>query len=312
MAHDHPSLEVLPPPAAPPQDSPYAPCDTCGNPLDEPQRYCVWCGARRRHANDPAARFLAEATRRRRTTVVATDSAVTHRRGAGSAATVALIAVIPLALGAGVLIGRSSGGGDGKLIAALRAEKAPVIQYSGSAAGSGGVTSASTGASGSGVSGPASTFKLSHGYTVELGTLGAGTSRSSAAKAEQADRAKGAGSVGVIAPSDFSVKPSPPAGDYVLYAGSYTTRAAAEHALAKLKGKFPGAKVIAVSKSGGAQAAGAGKVVTRTRYGSAHQVTTGAPSKQQLSQGAQVANQDSHSTGKAASGAGLPDVVVVP
>jgi hypothetical protein len=310
MAHDQPSLEVVPPPVAPPQDSPYEPCDTCGNPLDERQRYCVSCGGRRRHSHDPAARFLAEATRHRRTRVLAAATPSARRRGATSAATAALIAVIPAALGAGVLIGRSSGGGDGKLIAALRAEKAPVIAYSG--AGTGAATSASTGVPSTGVTPPASTFKLAHGYAVELGTLGVGTSQSAAARTEQADRSKGAGAVGVIAQSDFSVSPRPPAGDYVIYAGSYTTRAAAEAALAKLKGKFAGARVIAVSRSRGSSAGGAGKVVSRTRFGAAHQVGTGAPSQQQLSQGSQVANQDSHSTGKAASGAGLPDVVVVP
>jgi len=53
-------------------------------------------------------------------------------------------------------------------------------------------------------------------------------------------------------------------------------------------------------------------VLTRTRYGAAHQITSYRPSARNLQQGAQVASQDSHSTGKAASGAGLPDVVAVP
>ncbi len=327
---DPPRLEAVPPPsgaapagtapAGPPSEStagsPYQPCDDCGAPLDERQRYCVACGARHRHADDPAARFFAQATRRRRASgALPAGTARTAAAGRGRRSAplgiAAAIAVVPLALGAGVLIGRSSGGGDGKLIAALRAEKAPVIEYAGGGgAPAGGQAAAVASAD---TSPPTSTFTLSHGYTVALGTLPSGTFQPAAARAERADRAKGATGVGLIALSGFKLTPSPPSGAYVIYSGSYSTRAAAQSALKKLKAKFPAAKVVQVRSSAGASAsASAGKVLNTTRYGSAHQVTNYKPSASSLAQGAQVANKDSHATGQAASGVGLPDVVSVP
>lgn len=326
IGHDRPSLEpstgepTAPPAAAPsasaPEShtSPYQPCDTCGSPLDERQRYCVACGTRRKHANDPAARFLSAATRRRRSS--ASGAPVARRRsGSTSLATAAGIALIPLALGAGVLIGRSSAGGDSKLIAALHAEKAPVIQYT----GGGGAGAASTGATSSSAAPaattpanpPTSTFKLSRGYVVQLGTLPSSSSQSAATRAEKADQSKGATGLGVVAQSGFTLTPSPPSGDYVIYSGSYSSKSEAARALAKLKGKFPSAKVVEVQAIG-SSSKGAGKPLTKTRYGTAHQVTGYKPSSQALAQGSQAAQHDSHSTGTTASGAGLPDQVAVP
>jgi SPOR domain len=305
-------------PAGPPPEStagsPYQPCDDCGAPLDERQRYCVACGARRRHAEDPAARFLAEATRRRRSSgagpaATARTAAAARGRRSAPLAIAAAIAAVPLALGAGVLIGRSSGGGNGKLIAALRAEKAPVIEYAGGGGAPAGPQSAAVASADT--SPPTSTFTLSHGYTVQLGTLPSGTFQPAVASVERADQAKGATGVGLIALSAFKLTPSPSTGAYVVYSGSYPTRVAAQSALKKLKTKFPAAKVVEVRSSGGASAS-KGKVLNTTRYGSAHQVTNYKPSSSSLSQGAQVANKDSHATGQTASGAGLPDVVSVP
>jgi SPOR domain len=312
---DQPRLEAVPPPTDRATDSPYQPCDDCGAPLDERQRYCVACGARRRHSDDPAARFLAVATRRRRAsgagtgaTAATTASAAAHGRRSAPLAIAAAIAAVPLALGAGVVIGRSSSGGDGTLIAALRAEKAPVIQYTGAGAvptgGRAAVASADT-------TPPSSAFALSHGYTVQLGTLPSGTTQPAATSAERADRAKGAAGVGVIALANFRLTPSPSSGAYVIYSGSYSTRAAAQHALSKLKGSFPRAKVVEVKATSSSAGTG-GKVLTRTHFGTAHQVTNYKPTPSSLAQGAQVAKKDSHATGQAASGAGLPDVVAVP
>jgi hypothetical protein len=310
---DQPRLEAVPAPSDPAADSPYQPCDDCGAPLDERQRYCVACGARRRHADDPAARFLAAATRRRRASGaspgVSTATAAGRGRRSAPLAIAAVISAVPLALGAGVVIGRSSAGGDGKLIAALRAEKAPVIQYTGTGvAPAGGQAAAVASAD---TTPPASTFALSHGYTVVLGTLPSGSTRPGAASAERADQAKGATGVGVIALADFRLTPSPASGGYVIYAGSYSTRAAAQHALSKLKHSFPHAKVVEVKATGGSSGSG-GKVLTTTRYGSAHQVTSYKPTASSLAQGADVAKRDSHATGQLASGSGLPDVVAVP
>jgi hypothetical protein len=314
MAHDYPPLTAAPLPADPDQGqqassqdqqaSSHQPCDTCGAPLDERQRYCLACGARRKHTDDPAARFLAAATRRRRIAPAVPGAAGAGRRSA-PLAIAAAVAAIPLALGVGVLVGRSSGGGDGKLIAALRAEKAPVIQYS----GTGGTAATATAAPKAAV--PVSTFALSKGYAVELGTLPSGTSAASAKSALQADKSKGASGAALLSQSTYTVTPSPPSGAYVLYAGSYSTRAAAEKALGRFKHHFPGAKVVEIQSAANASTGG-GKVLAKTVYGSAHQVAGFKPTSQSLKQGAQVAQQDSHDTGKAASGAGLPDVVSVP
>ena len=303
---------IGPPPSAValrPAASPYEPCDGCGAPLDDRQRYCVACGARRTRAHDPAARFLAAATRRRGTAATARAARAPGRRSAPLAAAV-LVAAIPAALGAGVLIGRSSAGGDGRLIAALRAQKAPVIEYSG-ASGSAAAPATAV-ASTPETARPTSTFTLSRGWTVELGTLPAATAAAAVTAAENADRAKGASAVGLIVAGDFRITPQPAHGVDVLYSGSYATRAAATAARARLRRSFPGAAVIEVQRAAGPSAGNGGRVLTRTRYGTAHQITSYKPSAGNLQQGAQVANQDSHSTGKAASGAGLPDVVAVP
>ena len=52
--------------AASPADPapPYEQCDECGSPVDAAQRYCVVCGAHRRHVDDPAARYLGQASAR--------------------------------------------------------------------------------------------------------------------------------------------------------------------------------------------------------------------------------------------------------
>lgn len=119
---------------------------------------------------------------------------------------------------------------------------------------------------------------------MELATLPAATDQSAAAKAERADEARGATAVGVIAQTDFRVTPTPPAGDYVIYAGSYTTRTAAEQGLIKLNHRFPAATVIEVQTLA-TPTKGAGRVLTKTRYGQAHQVTNYKPSSSALAQG---------------------------
>ncbi len=287
----------------------YQPCDDCGAALDDRQRYCIVCGARRKHADDPAARFLTAATRRRRASAAAAGSSAASRRTNGvPLAVVAGIAAIPIALGAGVLIGRSSAGGDGKLIAALRAQKAPVISYGGTAAsassGSGGGSSASTSVS--------NTFTADHGWVVQLAAVPAAGGASAITHDEQVDRGKGATKVGVIAGSGHTLSPSPPSGDVVIYSGPYPSRASAQKALAKLHSTFPHATVVKVSSSTSASASGGGKVLTKTKYGSATKASGYKATQKATAQGKSVASKDSHATGKNASGAGLPTVVSIP
>ena len=286
---------------------------SCGAPLDERQRYCLTCGTRRRNANDPAARFLSTATRRQRKPAVAPRADAAPRRRGASLATALAVAAIPAALGVGVLIGRSSNNNDASLLAAVKADRSPVVAAStgsGAATGSAAAASSSGSGSGGGVSHPVSTYSLTRGYAVQLSTLPASSTAAAAVTVERADRAKGAPSVGAIAQSGFKVNPSPPAGDYVIYSGVYSSHSAAQDALKKIKHSFPAARVISVRSH--SAAAAAAPVLSKTHFGTAHQVSSYKPSSSALSQGANVAKQDSHTTGKAASGSGLPDVVAVP
>jgi hypothetical protein len=220
----------------------------------------VMCGNHRRHVRDPAARYLAGSEGRPRTG--AAPSGRAPRRRSSTLGTALVIAVIPLAIGLGVLVGRSSNNGDGKLIAALRNQQPDVITTSGGT-GSGTSTAASA-------STLTSTFPLSSGYAVELQTLPAtGTTASSVTSAEASAKSDGATSVGLILQSDFKVTPTPPAGAYVIYAGAVKTQSAATKELSKLRKKFPKAVVIHVQPA----SSGQGKVLSSTKYGTAHQIT---------------------------------------
>ena len=266
--------------------APHTPCEHCGALLDEPQRYCLNCGTRRKHTSDPAARFLAGTSRRQKAAV-----ARPVRDGSFSALTLGAILLVPLALAAGVLVGRSSSSPDAKLLSALRSP----ATAAGTTAGGGATPALEVG-----------NWSRSNGYTIELTDLPKGTSASSAARAEQSDKGKGAGAVGVLPTSGYQITPAP-GGAYIIYSGSYATAAAAGHALSGLKRKFPSARVLHVVTPTSNT-----KVVSRTQYGTAHQVVGYKPSSANLKQGAQIANQDAHSKGKQASGIGLPDVVSVP
>lgn len=103
-------------------------CDECGAPVDKDQRYCVACGAHRRHVNDPAARYLTQATAGSRSKKAAATArkeptAGARFRGLGLALAIALI---PVAAAAGVIAGRSSNNNDAKLIHALAQHQSAV------------------------------------------------------------------------------------------------------------------------------------------------------------------------------------------
>lgn len=109
----------------------YAQCDECGAPVDHAQRYCVNCGAHRRHVNDPAARYLSAATARSR----ATGSPGLVQRTGGtrrlpSLALAALLAVIPAGVAVGIVVGRSSNNGDAQLIQELSRSQAQLAGLS--------------------------------------------------------------------------------------------------------------------------------------------------------------------------------------
>src|SRR3954464_1431774 len=129
--------------------SSFATCEECGAPLDEKQRYCVSCGARRRDKGGPAVQYFAGAGRR-------------GRRGSGKAtgpsgaraAAVLFFVVLPIAVAIGVLVGKGNGNDNQDIADAIQN-----LQSSG-----GGTALASTAAS----TPIASDWTLDKGYTVEL------------------------------------------------------------------------------------------------------------------------------------------------
>jgi hypothetical protein len=126
--------ENIPPPIAaaehvvPGESQTIHQCDECGAPVDNHQRYCVSCGAHRRHVNDPAARYLSQATARSRSVKAAATAREAPRTGARSRslALALAIAIIPVAAAAGVIAGRSSNN-DAKLIQALDQRRSAAV-----------------------------------------------------------------------------------------------------------------------------------------------------------------------------------------
>jgi hypothetical protein len=293
----------------------YESCEQCGAPVDAAQRYCVVCGTHRKHVYDPAARFLGEASGRVRGARRAGSAQAGPRRRSPGLGLALAIAAIPLAVAAGVLIGRPGSGVNSKLLAAIRAQKPAVVNVTSGGSASGATSASTTTPSATSTTAVrlTSSFTLQTGYAVELQTLpGSGTTQATVATAEGAARKHGATGVGLISQSDFKVTPAPPAGAYVIYSGQYSSSTAASSALAKLKHAFPSAKVIAVRSATAASAPA--QVLSSTQYGSAHQISGFKPSTTQLNQGAQIVNQQSkeENGNYTKSQQGLPDAIAVP
>jgi hypothetical protein len=133
---------------APPATETYEQCDECGAPVDKEQRYCVSCGAHRRHVDDPAARYLSQATARSRSSRAAAVAQRTPRSGRRSRGlgTALILALIPVVAAVGVIAGRSSNNSDAQLIRALAKHQAPVTTTAApSTAGSASTTTSTTG-----------------------------------------------------------------------------------------------------------------------------------------------------------------------
>jgi hypothetical protein len=292
------------------QPTSYEQCESCGAAVDHAQRYCVVCGTHRRHVRDPAARYHASKTSRSRS--AAAQGSPSNAPRSSNLLTALILALIPLAIGLGVLVGRASNNGDAKLLAALEAQRAQGAVSPSAATGTGTGTTAQ--ASTSTLS---STFKLQNGYAVELQTLPAtGTTGATVLSTESAARGKGATDVGLILQKDYKVTPAPPSGSYVIYSGAFQTSAQANQALSKLKSKFPKAVVIHVQSSSSVVAAGAGpgKVLARTKYGVANQIAGTKVTKTQLNQGAAIVKHISKVYGKSYvnSQKNLPSQISVP
>ncbi|HKG39564.1 MAG TPA: hypothetical protein VKB25_11290 [Conexibacter sp.] len=136
--------DPTPPPAAAHATS-WELCDHCQAPLAERQRYCVVCGARRAHADDPAARYFVESARRARAAETAPATNAVGQAAAGSASRTrfALVfALLPLVAALGIVVGRGSGN-DQQLVDALKAQKAPVVNVMGGGTAAGSDTSSS-------------------------------------------------------------------------------------------------------------------------------------------------------------------------
>jgi hypothetical protein len=271
----------------------YASCEECGAPLDEKQRYCVSCGARRRDKGGPAVQYFATAGRRsRRGTGRATGPS-----GARAAA-VLFFVVLPIAVAIGVLVGKGNGSNNDQQIA----DAIKNLQ----AGGGTGTALASTAAA----TPITSDFTLDKGYTVELKTLPAdGTDQAAVDSAKKDATSQGATDVGIINTSEFTVTPAPPAGAFVLYSGQFKSKGEATKALGKLKGKFKDAQVVSVKKSAGGQ----GQLVSKTAYGDVHKVDGFVPSAQKVASDTAIVNQEGQKTGKdyVDSQKNLPDVIVV-
>jgi hypothetical protein len=219
-------------------------CAACGSPLAVDQRYCLECGER----SPQTSEFL------RSSAPVASSPPASPPRPGGAPSggqpgprnnnTVSLLAgvgVLLLAMGVGVLIGRS-GGSSKQSPAPVQVVAAP------SGAGTGTAEAAFT----------ADWPSATNGYTVQLQTLPvAGTTVAAVAAAKTAALGKGAGSIGALKSSEFS---SLGGENYVIYSGVYHKRGEAQKALAGLARKFPGAKVVEVSNGGaGSGSSGATK-----------------------------------------------------
>lgn len=98
-------------------------CDHCSAPVEPAQRYCVQCGAHQRRSDDPTARWFASARRAKAAQLPAgappAQSGTGRTVSAGVAAV--LIALLPVAAGVGVLVGRGSDDSGQAVVEALKA-----------------------------------------------------------------------------------------------------------------------------------------------------------------------------------------------
>lgn len=216
-------------------------CASCGAPLAGDQRYCLECGERRLQPSSvllsgppvqpPPAGEIAPAPRLAPQDDPPRNGAVTLIAGVG---------VLLLAMGVGVLIGRS--GGSSKPTAAAPQTISVSAAPTRTAAGAGGSEAAALSDDW-----PSGTT----GYTVQLQILPqSSTPTSAVAAAKTAAGAKGAKDVGALKSEDFT---GLTAGSYIVYSGVFHKVAEATKALPALKKSFPKAKVIGVSSAGGAK-----------------------------------------------------------
>jgi hypothetical protein len=230
-------------------------CAACGAPLAEDQRYCLQCGERATPISSVLAGPPPTLVRAAGAQASGPGSAppalgppgaappslpgvpgAGEAPGRGNAVTViAGVGVLLLAMGIGVLIGRSGG-------TKPSAAAAPQV-LTVSTTPSAGTTPAAESFTGDWPVG-------SGGYTVQLQTLPTASTQVSAVQgAKSAAEGKGAKAVGALKSDEFS---SLPVGNYIVYSGKYSKKAEATKALGGLKKSFPGASVLQVGAGTGA------------------------------------------------------------
>jgi len=211
------------------------------------QRYCLACGERRTPMSSVLAggppRSPAQPVPGAPAPVVAPSAAfgAGHAKARSDTLTViAGVGVLMLAMGVGVLIGRS---GNSKPAAVAAAPAVTVASTAPIAAAPTAAPESFTGDWRSGTT----------GFTVQLQTLPqSGTQVSAVQAAKTAAIGKGAKGVGALKSEQFSSLPS---GNFVIYSGVYHKKAEAQKALGGLKKSFPGASVVEVSNHSSSAAA---------------------------------------------------------
>jgi hypothetical protein len=253
----------------PPLAAAAARCAACAAPLADDQRYCLQCGERTTPISGvllggPPASALASGAGSQANGPGSAPPAALGPTGAappslsgvrgggeapgrGSAVTViAGVGVLLLAMGIGVLIGRS-GASKQPAVSAV-----PQVISVASTPAAGAATPASESFTGDWPAG-------SGGYTVQLQTLPSASTQVGAVQAaKSAAEGKGAKAVGALRSDEFA---SLPAGNYIVYSGKYAKKAEAEKALGALRKGFPRASVLKIAGSRGAsggKGAGAG------------------------------------------------------
>jgi hypothetical protein len=231
-------------------------CASCGAPLADDQRYCLQCGER---TAPPSSVLLAGPPSQ----AAATPSSASlvppgfpppgvpgaqdggERRG-NAMTIIAGVGVLLLAMGVGVLIGRSSASKSNAPIS-------PVINLA--------TAPATTGSPAAAEAAFASDWPAGKtGYTIQLQTLPSATTTISAVEAaKSAATAKGATSVGALKSEEFT---SLPAGSYIVYSGVYSKQGEASKAQKGLKKSFPSASVIHVSTGAAKSSSGSTPATT--------------------------------------------------
>jgi hypothetical protein len=257
--------------STPPTAATSASCASCGSPLAEDQRYCLHCGER----TAPPSSVLLGGPPSQAAAVGPSASLVPpgfappempgaqgagERRG-NAMTIIAGVGVLLLAMGVGVLIGRSSASKPS-------APVSPVINVATAPASSGSPSSSEAAFTSDWPAGKS-------GYAVQLQTLpSSGTQLSAVEAAKSAATAKGATSVGALKSEEFT---SLPAGSYIVYSGVYSKQAEASKAAKGLKKSFPSASVIHVSTGAAKSSSGSTATTPAAKSGAGSSESHPAP-----------------------------------